>query len=73
MKRIFLFTILAMLLFISCGGGPIEIVTETATETWKGLYAIFGEDDRAVETANNIAKIARNEEGVMQVVNSLCI
>lgn len=36
--------------------------TETATETWKGLYAVFGEEDRAVETANNIAKIARNEE-----------
>ncbi|MEE0961664.1 MAG: hypothetical protein U0L54_03840 [Bacteroidales bacterium] len=33
MKRIFLFTTLAMLLFISCGGGPTEIVTETATET----------------------------------------
>lgn len=36
--------------------------TETATKTWKDLYAIFGEDDRAVETANNIAKIAQNEE-----------
>lgn len=36
--------------------------TETATETWKGLYGVFGEDDRAVETANNIAKIAQNEE-----------
>ncbi len=33
MKRIFLFTTLAMLLFISCGGGPTEIVTETLTET----------------------------------------
>ena len=36
--------------------------TETATETWKELYSVFGEDDRAVETANNIAKIADNEE-----------
>lgn len=36
--------------------------TETATETWKGLYGVFGEDDRAVETANNIARIAQNEE-----------
>ena len=36
--------------------------TETATETWKELYSIFGEDDRAVETANNIAKIADNEK-----------
>lgn len=36
--------------------------TETATDTWKELYSIFGEDDRAVETANNIAKIADNEK-----------
>lgn len=33
MKRIFLFTTLAMLLFISCGGGPTETATETAIET----------------------------------------
>lgn len=33
MKRIFLFTTLAMLLFISCGGGPTETLTETLTET----------------------------------------
>ena len=36
--------------------------TETATDTWKELYSVFGEDDRAVETANNIAKIADNEK-----------
>jgi chromosome segregation ATPase len=36
--------------------------TETATDTWKELYSVFGEDDRAVETANNIAKIAKNEK-----------
>ena len=35
---------------------------ETATGTWKELYAVFGEDDRAVETANNIARIAENQE-----------
>ena len=35
---------------------------QVATETWKGLYAVFGEDDRAVEAANNIAKIAENEQ-----------
>ena len=29
-----------------------------ATETWKDLYAIFGEDDRAVEAANNIARMS---------------
>ena len=36
--------------------------TETATNTWKDLYAIFGEDDRAVEAANNIARMADNEK-----------
>ena len=36
--------------------------TEVAEKTWRGLYGVFGEDDRAVETANHIAKIARNEE-----------
>lgn len=29
-----------------------------ATDTWKDLYAIFGEDDRAVEAANNIARMS---------------
>lgn len=36
--------------------------TETATSTWKDLYAVFGEDDRAVETANNISKMADNQK-----------
>ena len=36
--------------------------TATATDTWKDLYAIFGEDDRAVEAANNISKMADNQE-----------
>lgn len=40
----------------------VGLSTATATDTWKDLYAIFGEDDRAVETANNIAKIADNQE-----------
>lgn len=35
---------------------------ETATDTWKDLYAVFGEDDRAVEAANNISRMASNEE-----------
>ena len=35
---------------------------DTAGETWKDLYAIFGEDDRAVETANNIARMASTQE-----------
>lgn len=35
---------------------------ETATSTWKDLYAVFGEDDRAVETANNIARMSTNQQ-----------
>ncbi|MBS5134842.1 MAG: hypothetical protein KHZ05_05295 [Oscillospiraceae bacterium] len=35
---------------------------ETATDTWKDLYSVFGEDDRAVEAANNIARMADNQE-----------
>ena len=35
---------------------------ETAKNTWKDLYAVFGEDDRAVETANNISKMAKNQQ-----------
>lgn len=35
---------------------------ETAGETWKNLYAIFGEDDRAVEAANNIARMADSQQ-----------
>ncbi|MEL4106846.1 hypothetical protein AAFA46_08440 [Oscillospiraceae bacterium WX1] len=34
---------------------------ETATQTWENLYSVFGEDDRAVEAANNIARIAQNQ------------
>ena len=35
--------------------------TEQATDTWKELYTIFGEDDRAVEAANLIAKMSDNQ------------
>ena len=35
---------------------------EQATNTWKDLYTIFGEDDRAVEAANLIAKMSKNQE-----------
>ena len=35
---------------------------DTATDTWKDLYAVFGEDDRAVEAANNISRMADNEK-----------
>lgn len=36
--------------------------TNEAKNTWKELYAVFGEDDRAVETANNISKMANNQK-----------
>lgn len=36
--------------------------SETAQKTWKDLYGIFGEDDRAVEAANNISRMAENEK-----------
>lgn len=35
---------------------------ETATETWKDMYAIFGEDDRAVEASNLIAKMSDDQQ-----------
>lgn len=35
---------------------------DTATDTWKDLYAVFGEDDKAVEAANNIARMADSQE-----------
>lgn len=35
---------------------------DTASDTWKDLYAVFGEDDRAVEAANNISRMAKNEQ-----------
>lgn len=42
--------------------------TEQATQTWKDLYKVFGEDDRAVETANHIAKMSTNQEELSQWV-----
>lgn len=35
---------------------------DQAKNTWKELYTIFGEDDRAVEAANLISKMAKNQE-----------
>lgn len=40
----------------------VGMSSETAKETWKELYAVFGEDDRAVETANHIARMADNQK-----------
>ncbi len=39
-----------------------NFTTEQATNTWKELYTVFGEDDRAVEAANLISKMAKNQE-----------
>lgn len=36
--------------------------TEQATAVYKELYSVFGEEDRAVEAAQQIAKLAENEE-----------
>ena len=36
--------------------------TEEATAVYKELYSVFGEEDRAVEAAQQIAKLADNEE-----------
>ena len=36
--------------------------TDTAKESWKDMYAIFGEDDRAVEASNLIAKMADDQQ-----------
>lgn len=35
---------------------------DQAKSTWKDLYTIFGEDDRAVEAANLISKMSKNQE-----------
>ncbi len=36
--------------------------SETATNTWKEMYKVFGEDDRAVEASNMIAKMSKNQQ-----------
>lgn len=41
---------------------------EQGTETWKSLYGVFGEDDRAVEAANNIARMSKNQEDLNEWV-----
>jgi hypothetical protein len=41
---------------------------EQATQTWKDLFTVFGEDDRAVEAANLISKMAKNQEDLNEWV-----
>lgn len=36
--------------------------TETAKNTWKELYAVFGDDQTAVEAANHIARMSENQQ-----------
>lgn len=36
--------------------------TEAATNTWKELYAVFGDDQTAVEAANHIARMSENQQ-----------
>lgn len=36
--------------------------SEQAKKTFKDTYEVFGEDDRAVETANNIARMAKSQK-----------
>ena len=39
-----------------------NFTVDQATDTWKDLYSIFGEDDRAIEAANLIAKMSDNQQ-----------
>lgn len=43
--------------------------TEEATKTYKELYSVFGEEDRAVEAAQQIAALAKNEEEMTRMTN----
>ena len=47
---------------LSTSFDDVGMSTDTAQETWKELYAVFGEDDRAVETANHIARMSENQK-----------
>ena len=42
--------------------GQADFTAQQATDTYTDLYAIFGESDRAVETANNIARMAQSQQ-----------
>lgn len=42
--------------------GQADFTAEQATDTYTKLYSIFGESDRAVETANNIARMAQSQQ-----------
>lgn len=43
--------------------------TEEATKTYKDLFAVFGEEDRAVEASQQIAKLAKSEEDMIKLTD----
>lgn len=43
--------------------------SEQATDTYKELFSVFGEEDRAVEAAQQIAKLAKTEEDMAKMTN----
>ncbi len=45
-----------------------NLSAEAANDTWLDLYSVFGEDDRAVEAANNIARMSKNQQDLDQWV-----
>lgn len=57
MKKIFLFTTLAMLLFISCGGGPTETATESAIEDLEDSISPATEYETVNNSSNEIDRL----------------
>ena len=43
--------------------------TETATNTWKELYSVFGDDATAVEASNHIARLSSTQEDLSKWTN----
>ena len=44
----------------------VGMTSKQAQGTFKDLYKVFGEDDRSVETANNIARMAKSQKDLDQ-------
>lgn len=40
----------------------VGLSAEQAKDTWRDLYSVIGDEDQAVEAANNIARMADNQE-----------
>ena len=43
--------------------------SETATKTYKDLYAVLGDEGQATEAANHLAKLAKNEQDLAKWTN----